>query len=147
MKTLKNFYNYIPYGPRGKNKSVLRRLIDETFNKRNLEILPELLHKDFVNHNDLLPTDSKKGPAVFEELYTKIWKSFPDIKIYNHLIIAKYDMVVSHDTLSVANIGPLPDGKLAIGKPVEFEELNILRLQEEKVIESWGISDNLVMMK
>ncbi len=130
-----------------KNKSIVRRLIEEAFNKRNLEILPDLLHKDFVNHNDLLPVDNKKGPAVFVELYTKMWETFPDIKIHNHLMIANGDLVVIHDTLSGTNTGPLPDGKPATGKSVKFEAINILRIQDGKVIERWGVSDNFAMMR
>ena len=67
-----------------KNQEIVNRLIEEAFNNRNTSILPELLHEDFVNHHDLLPLNNKKGPAVFEELYLKMFESFPDIKIYNH---------------------------------------------------------------
>ncbi|MEM7007785.1 MAG: ester cyclase, partial [Thermodesulfobacteriota bacterium] len=77
-----------------KNKTLVRSLIDDAFNQRNLSLLQELLHPDFVNHNDLLPTQNKKGPQVFEELYTKMFESFPDIKIENHLLIAKDDLVI-----------------------------------------------------
>ncbi len=129
------------------NKAVVRRLIDEAFNNRNLEILHELLHEDFVNHNDLLPVDSKKGPVVFEELYIKMWECFPDIKINNHILIAKDDKVVMYDTLSGTNTGPMPDGQPPTGKHVEFEAINILRIQDGKVLERWGLSDNLAMMK
>ncbi len=130
-----------------KNKAIVKRLIDEAFNNRNLNILPELLHEDFVNHNDLLPVDNKKGPPVFEELYTKMWEAFPDIKIDNHRMIAKDDMVVIHDTLRGTNTGPLPDGQPATANAVEFEAINILRLKDGKVIERWGLSDNLAMWK
>lgn len=130
-----------------KNKAIVRRLIEEAFNNRDLEVLPELLHEQFVNHNDLLPVDTKKGPAVFQELYTKMWKAFPDIKIHNQLMITKDDMVVIRDILSGTNTGPLPEGKPATGKTVEFESINILRIQDGKVIERWGISDNLAMMR
>ncbi|MBV6647863.1 MAG: hypothetical protein KI790_20555 [Cyclobacteriaceae bacterium] len=35
------------------NKVVLRRLIDDAFNGRDLSLLDELLHKDFVNHQEI----------------------------------------------------------------------------------------------
>ena len=130
-----------------KNKAIVSRLMVEAFNNRRLELLPELLHEDFVNHNELLSVDSKTGPGVFKELYTKMWKAFPDIKIHNHLMIAKDDLVVIHDTLSGTNTGPTPDGEPATGNPVEFEAINILRIQDGKVIERWGLSDNLAMMR
>jgi len=129
------------------NKAVVRRLIDEAFNKRNLAILPELLHEEFVNHQDLLPVENKKGPAVFEELYVKMFRAYPDIRIENHMMIADGDIVVIYDTLTGTNTGPMPDGRPASGRTVEFEAINILRLKDNKVIDRWGLTDELRMLK
>ena len=76
-----------------------------------------------------------------------MWECFPDIKIHNHILISKDDKVVMYDTLSGTNTGPLPEGGPSTGKSVSFEAVNILRLDEGKVIERWGLSDNLAMMK
>ena len=130
-----------------KNQEIVKRLIEEAFNNRNTSILPELLHEDFVNHHDLLPLNNKKGPAVFEELYLKMFESFPDIKIYNNKILSDGDMVVIYDTLKGTNTGPMPNGKPGAGKTVEFESLNILRIKDNKIIDRWGLTDELRMMK
>ena len=130
-----------------KNQAIVKRLIEEAFNNRNISILPELLHEEFINHHDLLPVSNKKGPAVFEELYTKMFESFPDIKIYNHKILSDGDMVIIYDTLKGTNTGPMPTGQPASGKGVEFEAINILRIKDDKIIDRWGLTDELSMMK
>lgn len=130
-----------------KNKAIVTRLIEECFNGRDLSLLPELLHSEFVNHQDLIPVKCNKGPGVFKELYTKLFESFPDIKIHNHMMLADGDKVVMSDTLSGTNTRPLSDGTPPTGKKVQFEAFNILRLQDGKVIERWGITDQLSLMQ
>lgn len=130
-----------------KNKEVVKRLIEDCFNARDLSLLPKLLHEDFINHQDLLPVDCKKGPGVFKELYEKLFESFSDIKIHNHMMLADGDKVVIYDTLSGTNTGPLSDGSPPNGKRIEFAAFNILRLEDGKVIERWGITDQLSMMQ
>lgn len=98
------------------NKALVKTLIDEAFNGRDLALLPELLHEDFVNHQDLLAVDAKKGPAVFEELYTKMFESFPDIRIENHMMLADGDKIILYDTIGGTNTGPMPDGSSPSGK-------------------------------
>ena len=131
-----------------KNKAIVKRLIEDCFNGRDLSLLTELLHPDFVNNQDLLPVHCKRGPGVFEELYTKMYESFPDIKIHNHLLLAEGDKVTMYDTLTGTNTGPLSDdGTPATGKKVEYAAFNILRLEDGKVIERWGITDQLSLMQ
>ena len=100
-----------------------------------------------VNHQDLVPVECKKGPGVFEELYSKMFTAFPDIKIENHMMLADGDKVVLYDTLHGTNTGPLSDGTPPTGKQIAFDTFNILRIQDGKVIERWGITDQMAMMK
>lgn len=129
------------------NKAVVKRLIEEAFNDRNLELLPELLHDDFVNRQDLLPVNTKKGPGVFVELYTKMFECFPDIQIENHMLLSDGDKVIMFDTLRGTNTGRMPDGSPPSGKKVEYEAFNILRLKDGKVMERWGLTDQLKFLK
>ena len=39
------------------NKAVVRRMLDEIFNKGNLDLKEELLAPDFVEHDPSLPED------------------------------------------------------------------------------------------
>lgn len=129
------------------NKAIVKRLIEEAFNGRNLALLPDLMHPEFVNHQDLLQVDTKKGPGVFVELYTKMFECFPDIQIHNHMLLADGDKVIMFDTLKGTNTGPMPDGSPPSGRKIEYEAFNILRLKDGKVMERWGLMDQLKFLK
>ena len=98
-----------------KNKAVLRKLINEAFNGRNLHLLEELLHPEFVNHQEVFPLKAKKGPEVFRELYTGFFNVFSDVRAdYTH-IIAENDYVMARDFITGTNdgefMGNLPTAK------------------------------------
>ncbi len=128
------------------NKEILKRLIDEAFNNRNLAILPEVLHPDFVNHQEVFPLEAKKGPEVFNELYSAFFNIFSDVKAdYTH-IISEGDFIVARDFISGTNDGKLM-GKPATGKKVKFEVFHLYRVQDGKLIERWGLTDDMSLMK
>ncbi len=128
------------------SKEVLKRLIDEAFNNRNLDILGEVLHPDFVNHQEVFPLKAKKGPEVFQELYSAFFHIFPDVKAeYTH-VIAEGEFVMARDFISGTNTGDI-NGKPATGKKVRFEVFHLYRLKEGKLIERWGLTDDLNLMR
>jgi hypothetical protein len=51
------------------NRRVHDPLIEEVFSGRNLDVLDETLHPDFANHHALVPSEARKGPGVYRELY------------------------------------------------------------------------------
>jgi len=129
-----------------KNKAVLKRLIDDAFNGRDLSILEEVLHPDFVNHQEVFPLKAKMGPEVFRELYQGFFSIFSDVNAdYTH-IIAEDDYVVARDFISGTNDGEVM-GNPATGKKVKFEVFHLYRLKDNKLIERWGLTDDLSLMK
>ena len=128
------------------NKTVLRRLIDNAFNDRQLDILEDILHAEFVNHQEIFPLSAKKGPDVFRELYNKFFAAYPDIKATYHHIIAEGDFVMAYDTITGTNTGQLPTGAPPTLKPVNFEVFHLYRVQDGKLIERWGLTDDLRLL-
>ncbi len=128
------------------NKQILKRLIDEAFNNRNLDILEEVLHPDFVNHQEVFPLEAKKGPDVFRELYGKFFDIFPNVKADYHHMIAEGDYVMARDTISGTNDGKIM-GNPPTGKEVAFEVFHLYRVKDGKLIERWGLTDDLGLMK
>ncbi|MBP2831019.1 ester cyclase [Aquimarina sp. U1-2] len=128
------------------NKAILKKLIDEAFNSRNLDVLEEVLHPDFINHQEVFPLEAKKGPAVFRELYSVFFSIFSDVKAdYTH-VIAEDDYVMARDFISGTNDGEIM-GKPATGKKVKFEVFHLYRVQDGKLIERFGLTDDVSLMK
>ncbi|WP_299519239.1 ester cyclase [Winogradskyella sp.] len=129
-----------------KNKEILKRLIDEAFNNRNLDILEEVLHPEFTNHQEVFPLKAKKGPEVFRELYSAFFHIFSDVKAdYTH-IISEGDYVMARDFITGTNDGEI-NGNPATGKKVKFEVFHLYRIKDGKLIERWGLTDDLSLMK
>ncbi|WP_299532507.1 ester cyclase [Ulvibacterium sp.] len=128
------------------NKEVLKRLIDEAFNNRNLDVLDEVLHPDFVNHQEVFPLKAKKGPEVFRGLYSIFFQIFSDVKAdYTH-IISEDDYIMARDFITGTNDGEI-NGNPATHKKVKFEVFHLYRLQNGKLIERWGLTDDLSLLK
>ena len=129
-----------------KNKQILKRLIDEAFNSRKLDVLEEILHPDFVNHQEIFPLKAKKGPAVFHELYSAFFDFFSDVKAdYTH-VISEGDYIVARDFITGTNDGEMM-GNPPTGKKVKFEVFHLYRVEGDQLIERWGLTDDLSLGK
>ncbi|MBW1296025.1 ester cyclase [Aquimarina litoralis] len=127
------------------NKQILKKLIEEAFNNRNLDILEDVLHPDFINHQEVFPLKAKKGPEVFRELYSVFFHIFSDVKAdYTH-IISEGEYVMARDFITGTNDGEI-NGNPATGNKVKFEVFHLYRIKNGKLIERWGLTDDLSLM-
>lgn len=128
------------------NKAIVRNLIDVCFNGRDLFRLGEFLHPEFVNHQEIFPLKNKQGPGVFEELYSNFFTIFPDVRADYHRLVADDDYVVAYDNIIGTNTGPI-NGNQPTGRKVDFQVFHLYRVQNGKLIERWGLTDDLTMMR
>lgn len=128
------------------NKAIVRGLIDICFNGRDLSRLAEFLHPEFVNHQEIFPLKSKKGSSVFEELYSTFFKIFSDVRADYHNLISEGDLVMAYDNIIGTNDGEIM-GKPPTGKKADFQVFHLYRVEEGKLIERWGLTDDLTMLR
>ena len=65
--------------PTPDNKSVIRRLYEEVWNKRRLEIVPELISPSHGISGAFF-TGSSVGPVAYKRTVTQFIGAFPDLK-------------------------------------------------------------------
>jgi steroid delta-isomerase-like uncharacterized protein len=70
------------------NKEIIRKLYEESLNKRNMELLRDLIADDYVGLR------GAKGPASFEEPIAGLIQAFPDIQWKLEALIGEGDRVV-----------------------------------------------------
>ena len=126
------------------NKAIMRRLIEEGFNRGNLEVYDELVAPDFVNHSappGAPPTREgwKQGAAMFRA-------AFPDLHFHIEDEIAEGDLVVTRFTGHGTHQGELM-GIPATDKDLTFSGINIARIAGGKIMESWEEFDKLGVME
>jgi len=124
------------------NEKVFRRLIEEGFNKGNLEALSDVFAPDFVEHQDgFVPPNAEgvKGAIV------SLRAAAPDLKLTIEEIIASEDKTWARITARGTHRGPFM-GRPATGRSFSITVIDICRFENGKIVEHWGVADRLSMM-
>ena len=127
------------------NKALVRRMIEEIFNRGNMSLADEMLAPDFVDREQLPPgiPNDREGVKV---LTTMLRGAFPDFKATIDDILAEGDKVVIRMTWSGTQKGEFM-GIPATGKRVSFGVIDIMRIAGGKLVEHWGQMDSMGMMQ
>jgi steroid delta-isomerase-like uncharacterized protein len=120
------------------------RFDDEAFNKGNLDIVDELIHPDFVNH-DPLPGQSHDKAGVAPAVAT-LRQGFPDLQFINDEIIAQGDIVAHRATVTGTHQGEYL-GAAPTGQRITFRLSDFQRWQDGKMIERWSIADTTELVE
>jgi steroid delta-isomerase-like uncharacterized protein len=128
------------------NKHIVLRFDEEVWEKRNLDVLDELVAEDFVYHNPSLPVPDIPGRTAFKALLTGLLKAFPDLRTAADDVIAEGDRVVGRVTFSGTHKGDFM-GVPATGKSVTWSAIVILRIADGKICEEWINADLLGLMR
>lgn len=76
------------------NKTIVRRLYDEVWNKRRLEVIDALISPSHAL-NDPLASDAQVGPKLYKRRVVELTKSFPDLHFSIEDMIAEKGKVVA----------------------------------------------------
>src|SRR5215211_2156513 len=121
------------------NKVVVRRLIEEVYNRGNLDIADELLAPDYVDHT--WPPGKYAGREGLKRSVAKQRAASSDLHSKIEEQIAEGDKVVSwvissgtHDRERFLGLAPT-------GERMTMKHIFISRVVEGKIVEVWGVSD------
>jgi len=116
------------------NKAVVLRAIDEGFNGGNLDIADEMFTDDYQVHAPGL--DLPGGPDAFKRAIGLWRNAFSDIHMTVEQLICEGDFVVNRFTTRGTHDGDL-FGMPPTGKPFVVHGIEIHRVVDGKVVESW----------
>lgn len=126
------------------NKNAIHRLF-EALSQGNMDTLDELMIADLILHgDDLLPFG--RGRESVKNLITAFRTAFPDATFTVEQIFAEQDKVVSYVTTNATHKGQWL-GAAPTGKEITWTASAIARFNEGKIVELWGIKDELGMMQ
>jgi len=127
-----------------KNKQLYRRLADEVLNRKNLDVIDELLSADFAEH----PGGQRKqvGPEGFRANRRRRIAAFPDWNVVIDDLIAEGDKVVVRATGHGTHAGEF-NGIAPTGKRISVTWIAIYRVVNGKLAEHWQNIDDLGLMK
>jgi steroid delta-isomerase-like uncharacterized protein len=126
-----------------KNKAVTIRFWEEVFNHRNLDVIPNLVTRDYVFHGSA--GKEVRGREGLKQFLSMFFNAFPDLRFDVEDIFAEGDKVVSRVTGHGTHKGALM-GIPPTGKQIATTVICINRLVSEKIAEDWELIDLFGMM-
>ena len=127
------------------NKAVFRRLVEEILNQGNMNLFDELVAPDFIEHEELPPgiQEGREGSIL---MFTQLRSAFPDFKAEIEDLIAEGNRVVVRMRWTGTHQGDFM-GIPATGNSISIEVIDIVRIEDGKFKEHWGVMDNMGMMQ
>jgi predicted ester cyclase len=121
------------------NKVVVRRLIEEVYNRGNLAMADELLAPDYVDHT--WPPGKYAGREGLKRSVAKQRAAFSDLHNNIEEQIAEGDKVVSWVISSGTHDRERFLGLASTGERMTRKHIFISRVVEGKIVEVWGVGD------
>jgi steroid delta-isomerase-like uncharacterized protein len=128
------------------NKALVRRMVEETFNRGNVGHADDFLAPDFVEREELPPGLPRDREGV-KQLTVMLRSAFPDLKATIEDIVAEGDKVVVRQTWTGTHTGGEFMGVPRSGKAVAIGVIDIIRIAGGKFVEHWGQMDSMGMMQ
>jgi len=127
-----------------KNKAICKVFFDELFNNANLEAIDKFVDGAVTVHHPF-PWQRKGAKAFYDTV--EIFKiGFPDLKIKFSDVLGEDDKVMCKFTVTGTHKEMFMNIP-ATGKKIEYEEVNIVRLKDEKITEHWVVADTYSLMQ
>jgi predicted ester cyclase len=126
------------------NSDLVNLMIEEIQNKKNIELIDELFSVNFLNHTPLHGLSSDR--SGMRQLLSMTYVAFPDGVVSVEDQISSQGKVWTRKSFSGTHTGPLR-GIAATGSKVTYGVFDILKIQGGKIVEHWGLADQLSLLR
>ncbi|WP_342112033.1 ester cyclase [Methylobacterium sp. SI9] len=116
----------------------------ELVNGGRFEAFPEVVAPDCHDH-DPAP-GQHMGPEGYQMFFTQLHSAFPDMQVEVKKLVAEGDSVAFAYTLTGTHQGDF-NGHKPTGKAIKVRGMQIGRFVDGKMVERWGSSDELGILK
>ena len=123
------------------NRELIERLINRVFIRHDFSGLDEIMRDDYIQHNSDVP----QGKAGFKQFFVNTFKAMPDFKYTIKKIVAEGDTAMAYCTSSGTHTGGVWLGIPPTGNKLEFDVVDIFRIQEGKIAEHWDVADSYTL--
>lgn len=121
------------------NKTAVRRFNKEVIEQGNVKSFRELVADSVINHS--APPGANAGPeSMMYFIFEVLKKGFPDLTVEIFDQVAEKDKVTTRKAFHATHTGEFM-GISATNKKVVINVIDIIRLEDGKYVEHWGISN------
>lgn len=125
------------------NKEIIETLCTTVFQRHDFSRLDEIMRDDYIQHNPDVP----QGKAGFKQFFEVTFKAMPDFSYSIKQIVAEGDRVMMYCSTSGTHTGGEWLGKPATGNRINFDVVDIFRIQDGKIAEHWDVADTFSLFK
>lgn len=121
-----------------------RRLLEQSFNEGNFDLIDQLVASHAINHDPATPAELRglSGPEMFKRTVSMYRAAFPDVRITVDDVIAADERVVLRWHSEGTHRGKLA-GFAPTGVHGSVTGISIDRWKDGKLVETWVEWDNL----
>ena len=123
------------------NIAATRRLIDEGFSKGDLSVCDELVSPHATEHQRGLRPGIEGTKDAIRTLHS--W--FSDFSLVIEDLVATDDTVWIRNRATGVNTGSVL-GRPPTGRPFEIDVFDVLRFEDGRLVEHWGVPDQLGLL-
>lgn len=126
------------------NKLTMYRMIEEVWNKGNLDVADELFAPD---HTSPSAPDLPPGSEGVKFLVKMFREAMPDYHMEIDMVVADEDQVAARFIQRGTHTGGDLMGMEPSGRHAEWTEIGVLKIKDGKIVESWYEVDMLSMIQ
>ena len=126
------------------NKNLVRRFFEDVWNTHSLALVDELFSADYAEHRPVPGIPPTRDG--FKQVARIFWSGFPDGRIEIEDQVAEGETVVTRWTSRSTHAGEFTQ-IAPTGKQVVVNGINIHRVADGKIVETWVQFDQLGMLQ
>jgi steroid delta-isomerase-like uncharacterized protein len=128
------------------NKSAVRRVIEEVWNRGNATVVDDLVANDYIGHAASLAAGGTQGPEGYKQFFADQRRAFSDIHYTVEDLVAEGDRVAVRWTALGTHTGVF-QGLPPTGKHGQVTGTSFFRVANGKLVECWTQMDELGMLQ
>jgi steroid delta-isomerase-like uncharacterized protein len=125
------------------NIEIVRRLFEDVFSRGDYATLEELVAPDFIEHQN---GAQGRGPEALRRIVAGLRQSFPDLSLSVEEVAAVGEKVWVRARGRGTDSGGVA-GRPPSGATIEVDVMDLVRVQNGKIVEHWGVADRLGMLQ
>jgi len=126
------------------NKSIVRRWVEEGWNKRNTALIDQLFTPNFYQHET--GPETVNSSETLKPFVAGYLSAFPDLQFTIEDLVAEGDKVVWRFKATGTNTGPFMGGPVT-GKSITVTGTITFRLEDSRMAEAWLNLDVLGLLQ
>ena len=128
------------------NKALVQKMVDVIQNQHQLERMADFFEPNFFNHLDHIPDSPLNSIEKAQQVFQQMFTALPDLRVTIQRQVAEGDTVMTHKIFQGTHVGSFM-GVAPSGQPITFGVIDILRVENGKIVEHWAIQDRLGLMQ